>query len=254
MIKTFLYSMFAVFLFALGAAGSWFYLQMEGDDDDETKPAEQQAAVEPTPAGVDSLLADGRSGKEADLPVPVPSKPLSAEEVFRFGAMNRDRHEQLRKREDRLKKEETRLKLAHKDIEARQREIEGVLAQVNDTLSAGEKLLNEIKQASEQLEKEKQDVEKKLESLQQSEQENNVGEQVSLKIAANWLQGMKAEDAAETIRELINEGNMDFALIVLANIEQRNVAKILEAMKDPVLVAELTERFPKVQRPVKKKR
>ena len=40
MIKSFLVSMFAVLLFALGAVGSWFYLQMESKDsaEEETQP------------------------------------------------------------------------------------------------------------------------------------------------------------------------------------------------------------------------
>ncbi len=200
MIKTFVYSMFAVFLFALGGAGSWFYLQMEAaaDKAKKNKSGDVQTVSTTTPAGFASLTAGIAAASDNAMPVPVQSKSISPEESFRFGAINKKYHEDLRKSEDRIRKQEMRLKLAYKDVEARQLEIEGILTHVSDTLSAGEKLLNEIKQASAKLSAEQQDVTTQLESLQQLEDDSQSGEQVNVKMVAEWIQSMKAEEAAKS--------------------------------------------------------
>lgn len=256
MIKTFVYSMFAVFLFALGGAGSWFYLQMEASAEQakEDKSVGARTVSTTTPAGFASLTADIAAASDTLMPVPIQSTTMSPEESFRFGAINRKYHENLRKREDKIDKEKMRLKLAHKDIEARQLEIEGMLTQVNDTLTAGEKLLSEIKQASAKLSTEQQDVTTRIESLQQLEDDSQSGEQVSVKLVAGWIQSMKDTKAAAIIRELANDGKMDYALNLMAYIEERNAAKILAAMDDSVLAAELAERFPSVERSRMRKR
>lgn len=252
MIKTFLYSMFAVFLFALGGAGSWFYLQMVEADGQEKDSVSFQPVAPHT--GLEALTSDINPSNNIEMPVPVHVKPVSAEEIFRFGAINKKNIEQLRNQEQRLEKDKLRLKTAHIDIETRQREIEGMLIQVNDKLATAEKLLDDIKVAAERLTTEKQDVSKKLDELQQSEEDLNAGENVNVQMVASWIQNMKAEQAAEIIREMANDGKMDFGLKLLAQIEDRNVAKILAAMRDPILVAELAERLLSVNKPLTKTR
>jgi flagellar motility protein MotE (MotC chaperone) len=254
MIKTALFSLFAVFLFALGAAGAWFIVQYQSDKEgNEAESSETSEDQEIGPHGEAPPSSDHAS-HDAHLPVAVRGRPMSAEELFRFGAMNRKNIEAIKHKEEELHKEEMRVELLKKEIEGRKREVEGILQQTQQAVDVGQKLLNQLREQQQQLNSEKEQLQKQQEEFRKAKDTPNEDKQANLKSAAGWLQSMKSEDAAEALKELANDGKMDFALQLLANIEERNAAKILAAMKDPTLVADLTEAFRELKRPPATKR
>ena len=243
MIKTFLYSMFAVFLFALGAAGSWLYLNMEtlqeGAEEDVAEAAvsaEDLPGVLPNSGG--PLAGSEATADDREMGTPVHAKAISDEEVFRYSAMYRERDEQLRTRENRLKREEKRLKLVEKDIEASLRIFEGVREEVNSTLVAQEKLLTDLQQAADRLKTEKQDVERRTDELRKVEKDVNLNQEATLKKGASRIQSMPPEKAAGTLVELINDGRMPYVRKLVDRMEERKAAAILGSMETSV-VAEL---------------
>ncbi len=66
---------------------------------------------------------------------------------------------------------------------------------------------------------------------------------------SEWVEGMSPEKAAEYLRELSNDGKMETAIRVLSNLDGRKASKILDAMSDPKLVVQLTERFKELDHP-----
>lgn len=242
MIKSFLISMFAVFLFALGAAGSWFYLSMDKKDEgtDEFSAAASttdDSQVDPYPSPTADAIGS--------LPAVVRGPELDAEEMFRLSTATAAKREQLRLYEDRLREHKLRIKAADADTKAAQREVEGALSEVRNIMDGAEKLLGDIQLAVEELKKQKTEATKKAEELKVIEDEVGAGAAANVKTFAEYMQSMPATDAANAIKEMINDGKIDFAIQLLRKIEPRNVSKILAEIKDATLVAELAARYPK---------
>lgn len=261
MIKTFLYTLFGVCLFALGAVGAWYFTQMqlaaEAEKADEAVVAEDAGdaagfTLPPLPSfdvTPEPVVADATStSPEEPLPTPVPSKPISAEEIFRFGVINRERMEKLKAREAALDEREKRMQLEYSDMEARHAEMEGLLAHVNDTLTAGESLLAQIKQQSTALKTERETLDKNREEFEKETGQTPEDKAANEKQAAGLIESMSPEIAADVLREFANDGRIDYALTMLQKMEERNAAKILDSLKDPTLLAELTSRLQKQRR------
>ncbi len=177
------------------------------------------------------------------LPVPVRGAPLSAEELFRFGAMYRQQQEALAQREQEIEQRQARLKLIENDLAGSRKEIDGLQALVQESVQRADQLLKDLEQQRQQFEQEKKDAESTMESLRTQDDEANAAEATNVRKISSWFQSMPPEKAAEYLRELSNDGNTDSAVKLLENIEERNAAKILAAMEDPTLVVELTEAF-----------
>lgn len=253
MIKSIANSLFAVLLFALGAAGSWYFTEYLAEKESVN---EEQLQSPPSPvlpreadAATDRTTAEAAAAK---LPVPFHGRAMSAAEVFRYASVNRKTMETLRQKEEELRQEELRLQLVQKDIEGRKLEIEGVLRQTQTTLEAGERLLSDMQIEAQNLAKQRELQQQELENVKEA-QAPSAERMANVKVTAGWLESMSPEDAAETLKNLANNGKMDLALQLLSYIEQRDVAKILDALNDPTLVAELTEGFREITRPRKKR-
>ena len=249
MIKSLFNSLFAVFLFASGIAGSWYFTEyrsdLEGDDDERETPAPAEIIPRAPGMSVDPI--------DDELPVPFHGPAMSAADVFRYGEMNRKTMESLRRKEEQIRHEEMRLRLLNKDIEGRKREVEGILQQTQNALASLRLLRAELEVESQEFEERKSEVAPKDADHTETKVLNEE-RLANIKVTADWLAGMKTNDAAETLKNLANSGKMEFALRLLSNIEARKVAGILDAMQDPGLVADLTEGFLEVTRPPKNKK
>lgn len=260
MIKTLLTSLFAVSLFASGIVGSWYFADYRSQMQqlDETEPV--QATLTPelaesvnTSDDLTSSPIAGIDATNADLPTPFHGPSMSSADVFRYASMNRKTMESLRRKEEQIRQEEMRLNLLNKDIEGRKREVEGILQQSQKALANAQQLMAQIATESQELERKKTELtpdekEDKVTAVPSAERLANI------KVTAGWLEGMDTADAGETLKNLANSGKMDFALRLLSYMEPRKVASILDSLKDPTLVAELTEGFVEITRPPKSKK
>lgn len=252
MAKMLLYMLFGGCLFLLATAGSWLLLQSKMDE-----VAERQANADgdtPAPHARPPGPAPVKDTGAVNMPVPIRGKPMTAEEIFRFGATVRNQQEALTRREEAVVKQQARLNLVQDDLDAEQRELEGLFSQIRESLENGERLLTTIQQRRAELDAEKQAAQKELDQFKKTQTEYANLEVDNIKQISRWFQSMPAENAAEYLRELSNDGNIASAIQLLGNIEERDAAKILVAMGDPALVVQLTERFKGLKRPAKKQR
>ena len=90
------------------------------------------------------------------------------------------------------------------------------------------------------------EIQKKLEALKNAEAEAGAGAAASLKTLGEFIQTMPPEDAADAIKEMVNDGKLDFVIQLLRKIEPRVASKFLAAIDDPALVAEIATRFSEV--------
>jgi len=252
MMRYAMYLLSTLVLFAGSAAGSWYLYgrNMPGQDTESAQAGVSGAADGAT--GRDALTA--ASAGDGELPVAVRPRPLSAEEIYQLGNVIRSREEALKEREKQIEDREQRAKLMLEDIRAEQIELEALQAKIQSQIESAESLLAKIAAEKQQAEQLRQAAEKDQQHHQQSQAQAEETQSQNVRRMAEWFQNMEAETAAEYLRELADNGKLAMAVQLLANFEERDAAKILAAMNDPALVAQLTEEFKTLKRPGKKKK
>lgn len=236
-------------LFAGSAAGSWYLYASkkdEGDASESSVSAIPSRAPSSPPPQPDEPENDGQ------LPVAVRPRPISADDIYRFGNVIRSREEALKKREEQVNARENRVKIMFEDIRAEQMELEAMQAKIESLTDSAESLLTQISAANEEARRINEAA--ALKESQASSPESDAAQAQNVRRMSEWFQNMEPEKAAEYLRELSNDGNLSMAVQLLANFEERDAAEILAAMDDAALVVQLTEEFKTHKRPEKKKR
>ncbi len=214
--------------------------------------AEPPAADPPSsptlPWSADVRAASHRNESQ-DLAIPVRPRPMSTEEVVRLGRTLQDREQRVKAQEEAMEKQQLRLRLIAEDISAERRELENLQATMREGIAAAEELLAAIEERRQAIRQERHQAEEDLEAIQAAQTEYQEHERDNLRRMAAWFQNMEPSVAANYLKELSNEGKMDFAVQLLGNFEERDAAAIIEHMNDPQLVGQLTERFRGLQRP-----
>lgn len=203
--------------------------------------AAQLSDVVPANPEADLIPDEGSPMKE--LPVPVHGRELSAEELFRFGAMYKQQQEALALRNEEIERRHARLTLMRDDLAGSRKEFDGLREQVQDAAARTARLIQQLREQQDALQQQQQAVEKQLQNVESGKREATAAEGGNIRQISSWFEGMPPEKAAEYIREICNDGDVDSAVKLLGNLEERNAAKILAAMEDAALVVDLMEAF-----------
>ena len=236
---------------ALFGAGLGLSLFLEGKSEPE-KPVEEAKAdiFEVVPADPNAEMVDPTPEVDKthlSVPIVERGKPLSAEEMFRFGEMYREQQTALDKRSKDIETREAKLKLIHDDLIGSRKELDGLRAQMRDLLHRSEQALirlEEKKTSQIQAEVPGDTGDNAAQPVAPDSQDNAMHVE-RIKTVAKWMSNMPAEQAARYIRELADEGKQDEAAELLAEIEDRDVAKILAEIDSPAVIYEITETFKK---------
>jgi chromosome segregation ATPase len=248
-----LYTSFGLIVFVASAAGSLYWQRTEKPANERQQTvAEDELQVGAPDASVD-VLADAGQAKSGELPVVVRPRPASTEEILRLGATMRNREKALKAREEAIQKERSRLKLIMDDIQSERSELESLQLAIHGKFAAAEKLLGEVELQRQQLTQEREEAKRELEEIKTARTEQKEAQENNLKRMSLWIENMEPVRAADCLREMSNDGKMDMAVQLLANFEERDAAKILEAMDD-ALVAQLLDEFKNAKRTPKKLR
>ncbi len=206
------------------------------------------------PANPEADLVPPSGTETQELPVPVHGKALSAEELFRFGAMYKQQQEALAARNEEIERRQARLTLLRDDLAGSRKEFDGLREQVQDAAARAARLIQQLNEQRELLQREKQAAEQQLQEVEAGKNETSSLEGGNIRRISSWFEGMPPEKAAEYIREICNDGDLDSAVKLLGNLEERNAAKILAAMDNPTLVVDLMEAFKHYKREQQTKR
>lgn len=241
MLRLFLSLLFGGVIFAAAVAGSWFMRTEAIPTDDSGEPT---AATEQESATSHQTTAASDS-QPTQLPIAARPRPMSAEEVFRYSTTLKAREERLQAQEEDLQKEKARLKLVFDDIQAEQSDLESLQEAVQADIVRAEEVLKQVQAERLAMQNEQAAAQQQLDQMATRASEFKQNEKTNLKKASEWYSGMTPEVAAETFRELVNDGKTETAVELLSHQEDRNAAKILEALGDPKLIALFTEEFKK---------
>lgn len=191
--------------------------------------------------------------ESTDLPVAARPKPMSVEEIIRYGKGIKQRAEQLDKREAQLSEQESQLRLVLADVQGEQKEIDGLRIQIRDQIGTVETLLQQLDLKRSQQTEELKRTEEQTKLLEGQQKDVDTLQRDNIKRMSAWFQNMEPAKAANFLKELSNDGKTDMAVQLLSNFEEREASKILAELDDPSLMVELVESFKKLKRDEKKK-
>ena len=265
--KILIFGLYGVMILGASAGASWFlHSKHEAEIDEANKPTDvltQSPGQLASPVDVTRPLPD--EAKD-ELPVAVRPGEMSVEEIVRYGLGLKDREALIRAREESLQRMEGQYRLLLADIDDEKLEIGGLMAQARDQRIASEKLLaqaqqerlksdDSLKQLDEKIQK--QNIERERAARNPAEagavEDTEIDREANIKETAAVLAGMEPEQAADMIRDFVNDGDIQTAIELLATLEQRSASDILTTMavNDNELAFEIIEQMTQRERPVK---
>jgi len=257
MMKLLKLMMFGIVVFALAAGGSWFARTRQHASADQTAGehgGESVAGI--AGSGTVPSPPEGEHGNAAHdehegLPVVVRPRMLTPEDILRNAMSLKNQEDKLNQREQAAQQQEYRLGLVQADLQQEQKAIVSLGDDVKRQIESANQLLTRIIDAKNKLDGERQRTNDELKQFQDAQTKMDASEEQNLKKLSTWVQGMDAATAANLIKTMADNGKMDVAVRLLANFEEREASKVLAALNNPELMAELADKFRTLQRPSK---
>lgn len=216
----------AVILFSVAAGGSWYLQYAQHGEEEPGKVADEKANAK-AKASPNKSEAGDKSGNRA-LPRPAASPEL--EKIAKTAATLQQQQEALKARENQLVLREKQLdtihdeiKKEHKKLDAVRKEIEGELQVVQEKLELLEKRSGSVDKARKEADAKIDEFEQKLTKIKPAEIKNT-------RQAATIHERMEPEAAALSIQQMVEKGEMDFAVGILANMRERQAAALLSEL------------------------
>ncbi|MCA9058229.1 MAG: hypothetical protein KDA85_07005 [Planctomycetaceae bacterium] len=271
---------YALLLFGMTAGIGWLMKSKTADATSAEETAEQEPQpldMTQLPRPSDSAgpqptrTLDQPGGESAEddeaLPVAVRPEIMTVEEIVRYGMGLKERDLAIRQREDALRRIEGQHRLVLADMQAEQKEVEGLLVQVRDQRMAVEELLKRTVEGQNKIKADKETLATELEKLTAekskiiADRERMLAEMKNANTDASTISavmdnedrksnakrmavvaaGMAPEAAANMLSSLANDGSMEDAAEILANLEDRKSSAVLEEIQksDEGLMKEL---------------
>ena len=221
-------------LFGASLGASWFFFGRETEESDSGNASADGG-------GVQSPL------DEEDFPVAVRPRTMTPEELVVYSSRLQSREQAIDARAASLERKEAELQLVTTDVLHEQAEVETLHAGVQSTLNTLEELLQKLNDERQRFEQERSAASDELQTIQLARLDLQQDEQKNMKELA---EAMDPSTAAVTIRNFINDGDIELAVELLANYEERDAAEILEKLSvDEELLSELIRKYIRRSRP-----
>ena len=240
------FSLTALVLFALSATASWFVVQMK-------KPAIATAAGEKMASAAEAGKmmgggADMAGGSLQRTAVRAPYTPM-ADETVQLASSLRERLAGVRERKAQLAARQKQMELIRQDIRGERSAIDELRKQVNDEMKADDETLRAAEQKQVELEQKRQNMAGEVKDMQSRLIQMDKAESVNVQKIAGKIDLMQPDAAAKLIQQLADTGKMDTAVKMLADMKDRQAAKILSEMTDLGLAAQLVDKLKSLRPP-----
>lgn len=229
------------------AAGSGWYVKSSVMSPD-SKP-EGASVTSETPLAGEEL---SEAAPEL-MPVAVRPEAVSVEELLRFSLSLKERARQLGEDEESLQQRKARQQLVLSDIEGAKQNIDGLRKQLTDQIEEAKELSGKLASIKQGIIDERSKSQKDFEEIKAQQIEIQDQHRANDRKLSDWLQGMTPANASAVLKEMANDGNMDVAVQILSNFEERDAAKILDSIEDPKLLNQFLTEFRNLKNEKKKK-
>jgi len=266
-------------LFGLSAGGAWFLHTKHAEELDalrsEHAPDPDLELVASSTAQPTIIRPDIPEGQQQNTfnRVPVQPQALSAEEIVRYGRNLKKRDEAVLEREAALERVEAQFDLMLNAVVAEKREIEGLMEQARGQNSAADEILKRADAKYQEAMTMSAGADTRLKEAQQLKKASEKRADKALPVVApatanasaepaeasaedrltnlkNFtavMQSMSPEGGAKILGEMMDDGRSETAVKVVAKLDQKKAAQILEAMGETedgsMKVAELLAKF-----------
>jgi flagellar motility protein MotE (MotC chaperone) len=248
----------ALVLFGASAGVSWYLHHLK-----DTSLAKEDERV-PYPAYPDLPgLKSGSATPSTAGPSPraesTPGSPLSAavrptynpeaEGAVQLAASLRDRLEAVHAREQQLVTRQKNLELIFQDLRTEMTALDEKRKHVGELMKAVETKMAALEQRATDLERKKQDTVKQNTDLRKTMVEIEGVERDRLKQVATMYDSMEPASAAKILQTLVDTGNLETAVKILATMRERQAAKVLAELPDPGAAAQILEKLKLLKKP-----
>jgi flagellar motility protein MotE (MotC chaperone) len=235
-----------IILFGVAAGASW-YLQMQ-----QTKDAEHPMVAEEKKGktgGATSKQSVGETAMPKSLIRSTPSP--DTERLTQMAASLQAQQETLKAREQQIAMREKQMDIIHEDIKKEQKRLDGIRKKIDEEMAAlTEKIEHLEKRASAGLE-ERKSLDATKRDIEQATVRIEDLEWINLKSQIKTFDKMEPESAAIFITNLVDQGKLDTAAKILAQVQSRQSAAIFAEMikQDPKLPGQIMERMLAIKSP-----
>ncbi len=229
-----------------GSGAATWYLMHRAD---AKADADTAAAQVPGQPGNEWEHGPALEPPDGSMPVALRPQPMTPEEVMRHALELRSREQTLNERELAIDTQDSRLRIVQADVQAEEQSLRGLQRELETQVQAARQLLSQVLEEQQKLQHQQLEAQTQLQAAEKDRTAQDVQQRQNEKQMSKWLSSMAPEVAAQLVRELANNGQLDTVVQMLSNLNEREASRILEAVGDVGLISELTEKFRVLKRP-----
>ena len=232
----------ALVLFSVSAGVSW-YLQPAAVPETEKRTEKDNLANATVHHGEKLPKETPVEATTSSRPTIRPGREPDSDYLSKLAADLEQQSDAIKRREQGFTTRQKNIDLVYKEILKEQRRIDGVRKEVEEEM----KLLTEKTEAVE-----RRVGEARLQGVKLTEQNKELrqtmlevedAERSRVKQMASFYDTMEVEKAAPTFQEMIDNGKLDMAVKILANMKDRQASKLLAQLPNQTLAVQLLDRL-----------
>jgi flagellar motility protein MotE (MotC chaperone) len=234
-----LYGLTATVLFALAATVSLMFL------------APPNKSAEPSKSG-SSKASEGKGSEGEAAPKLRPLVPTKAsqEDMAQLLTSLRQRESALKEKEGYLGQRQQQMELVLQDVKSERGSMDDLRKQIKEELTEVTRKLEELNHGKDLAVEQHKQLEKARDDLGNKQREIDQNEEKNIKRLAALYESMSPEGAARYFEQLANSGKLDTAVRILAQMRDRQAAKVLDVFSDASLAAQITEKIRGLRQPM----
>ena len=219
----------AVVLFSVAAGGSWYLQQLQAPPEETPKTADEHGGTKAKNAAAASKAANAEAPPSRGISRPAASP--EAERLAKMAESMQQQQEAVKKREQHLVEREKQLGLIHEQIKGEHRKLDAARKEIDAQLALVQEKLDMLEKRSGAVDKAHKDAEGAARDLDQKVLSMKPLEVKGAKQSATYLDSMEPDAAARSILQMVEKGEMDYAVSILTNMRARQAAGVLTALE-----------------------
>ncbi len=176
---------------------------------------------------------------ETDLPLPIRPRPISTQEIFEIAMRLQDREKAVAQREEQLDVREDQVNLLREDLKTEQAAVEGLRAEVRSLLQSCQELTTQIQRDQQALAAKQAEIDDLTQSSGAGAAQPVMNLQ-NIRMIADTIKGLEPQKAADLLKSLSDNGDMDFVIQVYAQLDDRDAAAIGEFIDEQLFTEIIT--------------
>lgn len=197
--------------------------------------------------GTKGLLSRSEKIEEEEKKAPeLPNKSIlkpSAESLAQLAASLRQKEELIHAKEQKLVTRQGQLNLIFNDMKTEQKAIEDLRKEIASEMALLTTKMDELERKATDLDRKKTKLSEHASEVKKAVFEVDAVEQNRIKQIGAMYNSMDAEVAAEVFQQMADSGKLDTAVKILANMQDRQAARVLAAIPDRATVVLMVEKL-----------